>query len=110
MGVAGNDGFLVAFGEANERDLERANPAAQPLARVAQPQAKVERHLVVPAAGGVELRPWRSDALRKFRLDVHVHILEVLTELKFPRLDLRADFEQPCFDLAEFLWRENAGA
>ena len=90
--------------------MERANAATQPLACVAKPKTKIERHLVVPAAGCVKLRPCSSYALRKLRLYVHVHILEVLAELKFPRLDVGADFEQACFDLAEFLRCENVRA
>ena len=50
----------------------------------------------------------RSNALRKFRLDVHVHILEVLAELKLPRLDFGADFKQTRFDLAKLLRSQNS--
>jgi hypothetical protein len=85
--------------------LERANASTQLRAGIAQPEAEIQSHLVIPATGGVELSASRTDASCQLGLDVHVDILEVLAEFEFPRLDLGADFQQSGLDLRKFLCR-----
>ena len=56
----------------------------------------------------MELRSSCANALGELGLDVHVNIFKLLAENKISRFDVRSDFEQASFDLAEFFRRENA--
>jgi hypothetical protein len=56
--------------------------------RTLDPQAKIERHLIVPRASRVQLARHRADQFLQARLDVHVNILEFDAPRERSRLDL----------------------
>ena len=62
--------------------------AGQSVDRIAHPQTKIHRHLVVAAARGVQASAGLADPLGEPRLDVHVDVLERRIECKASGLDL----------------------
>src|SRR5581483_9067574 len=84
----GHDRIGVTAGDGAERALHAAERAVQALALGAEPEAQVERHLVVPAAAGVELAADRPDELRETALDRHVDVLVGAKEEEATRVEL----------------------
>ena len=97
MCVAWEDNLLLALGQFDQRLLQRAKLLEQTGDFIQQPQPKIQRHLVVPRAAGVELRARRHPP-GQLRLDVHVHILELRSPPKLPGADFPCDGIQPAVD------------
>src|SRR6476661_8250892 len=76
---------------------------------LAHVEAKVERDLIVAAAGGVQFCPGRPDPFRQRRLDVHMHIFERLIPNEFAVRDFSFDLAQSARDHLELVSRENSG-
>jgi hypothetical protein len=68
-----------------------AEPAVQPVHRIFQIEALVQRDLVVARAPRVELAAQGPDQLHQATLDIHVNVLELGPERKGPGLELAAD-------------------
>jgi hypothetical protein len=98
----------VTLGETDEFALQALELLSEGIAGFAQPESKIKGDLVVAAAGSMELRAGRSDALGELRFDVHVDILEVHQELEAALLDLGEDLAQAGLDFLKFLPAENA--
>ena len=71
--VARNQDFDVLLAKADKRPLKIADFGEQRVDFIAQPEAHVERDLVVARATGVEFRAG-GHTPRQFRLDVHVDV------------------------------------
>ena len=88
MGEARHYGVGVLFGTIEEGE----DQVGQQLFGFGQlfldPEAEVERHLVVARAGRVQASGGRTDQRRKARLDVHVDVFELAGELETAAFDL----------------------
>ncbi len=91
MGEARHRVGSVLCGAIGQRAHQRGHLPVQPVQRVADPEAKISRHLVVAAAGGVQTLAGFADALGQPRLDVHVDVFEAGVEGEPPGLDFRPD-------------------
>ena len=89
--VPWHDRRAMAFGEADEFALQALGSLNEGIAGFAQPEAEIEGDLIVTTPCGVELRSGVADALRQFRFDVHMHILEVHLELEATLLNFGED-------------------
>lgn len=107
MRVAGDDDGEIFRAEGDERFLQRANFLGEQGDLVAQPEADVERDLVVARAAGVELRAG-GNALRQFRLEVHVDVLEFRLPPEFSGGDFLADLFEAGADGLQFRRGEHA--
>src|SRR5206468_13021261 len=96
--VARRDGAPVARREGDERLLEPPDRAVERVALGAQPEAKVERHLVVAAAAGVQLAAERPEELHEPPLDRHVDVLVRGEKAEAARIELAADGPESPFE------------
>src|SRR4051812_45171195 len=108
MGVARHDKIDMFRGEIEQRSLERARLADDPLDLFLCVKSKIDSDLIVPAASGVELCAALTDARHQLSLDIHVEILEAGIPLKFTVFNLLLDFAQTVFDLRAFLWGQDS--
>src|SRR3990170_2265396 len=92
-----------------ERELEPQDLLLDRGDALPEPQALVERDLVVPAAGRVDLRAERAEDLREADLHVRVDVLEVLPPRERARLDLPPDPAQPLRERGPLLRSEDPG-
>ena len=98
----------MAGAEFDQRALHPAQRPADFGDLGAQVETQVERHLVVAAAGGVQLRPRRADAGGERRLDVHVDVFQFGPELELSPANLLPDLPQAGLDLRALFLREQA--
>ena len=96
----------MAFCGGEERALEGDEAAVDPVEGVARPELQVGRHLIVAAAGGVELAAHVAQAVDERGLDVHVDVFTLEDERKIPTFDLGPDFGQPSHNLLAFIGGE----
>ena len=75
MGVARQDERAMPFGEPGEPLLQTREQLAERPDFVAQKEPHVQQHLVVAAAGGVQLAADRADLFGQPALDGHVDVL-----------------------------------
>ena len=73
-------------------------------------EARVSGHLVIARAGGVQLGTCGADAAGQFALDVHVHVLELLTPAELARIDVGLDAAQTALNGVELCLRQHPGA
>jgi hypothetical protein len=66
--------------------LQAANIVLQSPDFFSHPQPEIKSHLVIPRPGRMQFRSCRN-ALRQFRLDIHVHVFELALPLEFPGFD-----------------------
>ena len=97
MGEAGHQGVGVGLGLVEKSPLKAAKGAGAALAGGADPQAKVERHLIVARARGVQAPGRLADQFGEPRLHVHVDVLEFVAEGKYPGLKLAFDEVSPAW-------------
>src|SRR5689334_21704917 len=93
MRVARNDYIQVALGQAQESLLQFANLRLKRYDFIPQPESDVQRHLVVPRPGSVQLGA-RWITRRQSRLNDHVNVLEIGIPLELGGTDLMANFFQ----------------
>src|SRR5438046_9717549 len=79
-------GGRVGLREVEERALEPEDLLLDGGDRLPQVQALVERHLIVPAPGRVDLRAERAEDLREADLNIRVDVLDVLPPRERARL------------------------
>ena len=107
MRVAGNQHVGIFSAERDEGALQVGDFAEQRRDFVAQPEADVEGDLVVARAGSVQFSA-DGNALREFRLDVHVDVLEFGLPFEFAGADFQADFVQSARDGNLFRFGQHA--
>ncbi len=107
MGVAGDDHRPVFLGHGKKGPLDRRQLPAEQGARVLEKEPHVRRHLVVPAAGRVELGR-RRHPQRERPLDVHVDVLEAPMPPELAVLDLPQDRVQAGVDCLALRGRDEA--
>ena len=107
MRVAGNEHAGIFFAERDERALQIGDFAEQQSNFIAQPEAHVERDLVVAGAGGVEFGAG-GNAPGQLRLDVHVDVFEFGLPFEFAGGDFRADGVESANDGDAFLFGQHA--
>ena len=78
-------------GLGGERMLQILDLQVEVIDRVADPEAEIQRHLVVSRPRGVQAPGVRPDDFGQPRLDIHMDVLERPREREGSRLDFRAD-------------------
>src|SRR5213596_389416 len=96
--VAGEECCAMAAGERGERALHAGQGGVDGVALGAQPEAQVERHLIVPAPAGVELPADRADELGEAPLDRHVDVLVGGQEAEAAGVELAAHAREPLLE------------
>ena len=64
---------------------------------------EIERNLVVPAAGRVQLSARGADSFRKRGFDIHVHVFKRLVPFELAGLDLLFDRAQSALDFLSLI-------
>ena len=108
MGVARNHHILVGLGEIQELTVEIPDLNLHMDDGPLQVEARVQRHLIVPAAARVQLESGVADGFNQSRLDEAVDILCALTGQ--PRglfLDALLDLRQAPANLFELFLRQD---
>src|SRR5206468_8489467 len=72
--ISGYHDRRIALAQRDERFHQAGDPGAYRVAFLAQPEAHVERHLLVPAAACVDLVGKLADALLQLADDQRVHV------------------------------------
>ena len=108
VGVAGHDRLQVLLSHIAEGGAQFLRQPGQPVDRVRQEHADVQRHLVVAAAGGVQLLARRADALGQRGLHEGVDVLAFHVDGKRPAVDVGEDALQPIDDLRGVLRLDDA--
>ena len=75
-----------------ERQLQRAQLLIQRINGIANPEAEIERDLVVARARRVKPPRHRADQLGEARFDIHMNIFERPRKFERTRLDFAGDF------------------
>src|ERR1700726_3336776 len=75
-----------------KRPLEAAQLLIERVDGVANPEAEIERDLIVARARRVKPPRHGSDQLRKPRLDVHMNVFERARKIERSSLDFAGDF------------------
>ena len=88
------------WAKSDQGSLKGNDRSLQDLGFVAQVEPKVERDLIVAAAGRVQLGPGRSNPPGQLRFDIHVHVLELRIKNKAAVVDLFLDYAQGALDAA----------
>src|SRR5579885_3415413 len=91
-----------------KRQLQFAQLLIERIAGLADPEAEIERDLIVARARGVEPPGGRPDELGKARLDIHVNVFERAREFGGARLDLAPDLLEAAGDRFPVLFRDDA--
>ena len=91
MGKARQDRLRIRIRLRDQRPLEVAKLADQEIDFVAQIEADVQRHLVVPAAGGMHARPLRTQHVDQRAFDVHMDVFHRNIVSEIPGFDPAAD-------------------
>ena len=108
VGVAGNDGVRVGLRLVGDDGDERPELRLDLAALLPEPEAKVQGHLVVAAAGGVELLAHIPQPLREDLLHEHVDVLRGGVDGELPALDDRQDVREPLRQLGGLLFGQDA--
>src|SRR5205823_1511081 len=108
MRVAGHGDLGVGFGEVEEGELESQERLSHGDDRVSQKQAFVERDLIIPTPGRVELRTERTETFRERYLNVRVDVFQLLPPNEATGGDLLVDAAQAFPDEFRLLLREDA--
>ncbi|EHS49458.1 hypothetical protein PDO_3222 [Rhizobium sp. PDO1-076] len=88
MGEAGHHRVGMFFGAVEEGSDQAAQGLFGLLQLFLDPEAEVERHLVVTRAGRVQAAGGRADQVGKPRLDVHMNVFELARKDELASLDL----------------------
>ena len=107
VGVAREDDICVCLRLREERGHEPDNVGLVTRHRVPQIKLQVQRHLVVPAAPGVDLAADRSHQLDEPPLDGHMDVLVLQRPRECAPFDLPADSRQPAEDRIPLLGGEH---
>ncbi len=91
MGEARHQVARVLFGAVQQGGLQALELGDRAVAGVADPQAEVQRHLIIAAAGRVQAARRFADQLIQARLHIHVDVLELVAEGEGPARDLGFD-------------------
>ena len=106
--VAGHNGGLVLLRLAAEDRLQLQQLPHDHRDLLPDVHPKVQGHLVVAAAGGVEPLAGVADPGGEQRLHIHVDVLVVGGKFHLPRLDVRQDALEPVDDGGGVLLRDDA--
>ena len=99
VGVAGHDRVQIGLGLPDQHLLQVQDQADDGLDLLADIHPEVHRHLIVPAAGGVQPLARVPDALGEDGLDIHVDILVLQGELHLSGLNVGQDGLEAVNDL-----------
>ena len=105
VGVAGQDHVGVGVATAHERPLQGQPAGVDLVDRLADPEPQIGGHLVVAAAGRVQLAAHVADAVDQRPLDVHVDVFQFDAEREAALLDFLADLAQGLLNLQALVGR-----
>ncbi len=108
MGEAGHDRRRMLAGARHQRHLQRRQPRAHGIHRVAHPQAEIGRHLIVARARGVEPAGGGTDQLGQPAFHRHVDILEAQILGRAGGFIFAGDPLQPGIDRGDILLADDA--
>ena len=91
MGEARHHGAGEGGGAVGQHGLEGVHLLVELVDRIPDPEAEVDRHLVVARAGGVQATGVWPDDLGQARLDIHMDVLEGARERESAGLDFLLD-------------------
>ena len=106
--VPGQDQVAMPIRRADERGLSADEQRVDPVERVPRPQSRVESHLIVAAAGGVQLAADVAEPGDQGGLDVHVDVFALEDEREVTGVDLAADLLQAADDPVALVDRQQA--
>ena len=107
MSIAGKHELFFPFAEFHQGRLKRAQLSEQFRAFVAQPQAHIQRHLIIARPAGVEFGAG-SNPPGQLGFDVHVDIFQLRFPAKLSCRNFRSDVFQAAQDSAQFRGAEDA--
>ena len=108
VGISGHDGLQVGLRLFDQHLLQLQRHADDDGDFPLYEEAEVQRHLIVPAAGGVEALARLADALGEQGLNVHVDVLVVQGELHIVRLNIGQNGLEPVDDLLRLAGLDDA--
>ena len=108
VGIPRHRNAEVLLGAGNQAGLQLAQPVQEAVVRRHQPQAEVGRHLVVPAAAGVQLSGRVADQFPQPPFDRGVDIFVRRGKGEGSGGEFLADLLQAAFDLPGFSGGEDA--
>ena len=88
MGIAGHHRLLVLLGLVDDGLLQVQDLSLDGRDLMAQVEPQIHRHLVIPAAGGMEPLAGIADLSGEKALHIHVDILVVLRQLRLTGFDV----------------------
>ena len=94
MGVGGYNQVLLALGHAEEGPLQFQQAGIDPVDRPTAVEPQVGRHLIVAAAGGVQLAAGIAQPVGQSRLNMQVNVFLGGGEGELPRGDFLANLLQ----------------
>jgi hypothetical protein len=103
MSVARQDAAGVVLRAADERLLKLNESGIDLIDRLPLPEPKIGRHLIVPAAGGVELATGVAKPVDQGPLDVEVNVFEFDFEFELALLNFLANRDQDLLNLLAFV-------
>ena len=108
VGIAGQDHVGIGIAPADQRPLHVGQPLINFVNRLADPQPKVGRDLIVATPGRVQLAADVAEAIRQGLLDVHVDVFQFRAEREASLLNFPAYLAQGLLNLPAFIGREQA--
>ena len=109
VGVAGDDESLLPFGQREKCPLEFLKRSVDAIDRAAAVEPQIGSHLIVAAAGGVELAAGVAETGGQRRFNMEVDIFLGGGELKAAGADLLADLLKHSRDLLRLGLGDQAG-
>ena len=108
MGVAGHDDALIIFRLRDDRPKHILYQRGDLIDLVFEIHSQVQRHLIVPAAGGVELFAHIPQPLGQHLLDEHMDVLAAKVEFQRPGFQIAQNALQPVNELPGLGLRDDA--
>ncbi len=88
VGKAGHDGVCLALGQVQQASLQAGQFLGNHVDFIAQVQADIGGHLIIPAAAGMQFLAGDADAVGQPGFDVHVHVFQADGPLEATGLDV----------------------
>jgi len=108
VGIAGQNHAGIGIAPADQRPLDFGQPPINFVNRLADPEPKVGRDLIIATPGRVELTANVAKAIDEGLLDVHVDVFKFRTEREAALLNFPAYFAQGLLNQPAFIGREQA--
>ncbi len=108
VGVGGDHESLLPLSQLEKRPLQLPQTSVESIDRPAAEEPQVGGHLIVAAAGGVQLAAGIANPLSEHRLDVEMDVFASCGERKAALSDLAANLGQRRHDLLSLVGGDDA--